>query len=314
MFGVLKKLLFHCAIFVFSMAWFSVAFADGLEQKLFETVKILSQEIGERNVRKPRAIKQSADFLSNELVKSGYNPYVNAYKPKRYPTVEVKNIGATLRGFSNPNTIVVGAHYDSAFGTPGANDNGTGVAVTLALAELMAKENVKKNILFAFFVNEEPPFFQTADMGSVHFVKDLLARQIQVEGMMSIETTGYFSDESGSQKYPPGLGGLFPETGNFIGVIGNISSARFQDKLVKNLKMHPFPIESASLPNSVRSAGFSDHWAFWQAGIPGVMLTDTAMYRYPHYHTHDDTLDKIDFSKLAQFTRALHVSLKQLAN
>jgi Zn-dependent M28 family amino/carboxypeptidase len=124
--------------------------------------------------------------------------------------------------------------------------------------------------------------------------------------MLSLETMGYFSEVPGSQSYPSAVGLIYPSVGNFIAFVGNTRYGRLVRQVVAAFRRsEPSPSQGAALPEIVSSIGRSDHWSFWQEGYPALMVTDTAPFRYPHYHTPEDTVDKIDFEKLARVVRGL---------
>lgn len=200
-------------------------------------------------------------------------------------------------------------------GCPGANDNGTGVAAVLELARRFAAAPRAKTIRFVAFVNEEPPFFQTDVMGSLVYATAAKARGDRIDAMLSLETIGYYSDDKGSQTYPAPLNLMFPDTGNFIGFVSNLGSVRLLRAAHRAFRARtPFPIQSAPAPESLPGIGWSDQWAFWRAGFPAIMVTDTAPYRYPWYHTPGDTPDKIDFEKLATVVDGLEHVVHALAS
>jgi Zn-dependent M28 family amino/carboxypeptidase len=199
-------------------------------------------------------------------------------------------------------------------GAPGANDNGTGVAAMLALARRFSGQKPRRTLRFVAFANEEPPHFQTAEMGSVVYAQRSRERSENVVAMLSLETLGYYDDAQGSQVYPPPIGLFYPSTGNFVGFVSNVSSRKLLRDVVGDFRSHTrFPSEGAALPAVIPGVGWSDHWAFWQAGYPALMVTDTAPFRYPHYHTGADTPDKIDYERLARVVAGLERSIRRLA-
>jgi hypothetical protein len=215
--------------------------------------------------------------------------------------------------------VVIGAHYDSvdaAGGVPGANDNGSGVAAVLALARHFAEHPQSRTLRFVAFTNEEPPFFQTENMGSLVYAQRCRERGEAVVGMLSLETMGYYDDAPGSQTYPLGLlDQVYPIQGNFISFVGNLESAKFVRQVVRQFRQSiSFPSEGAILPGAVPGAGWSDHWAFWQQGYPALMVTDTAPFRYPYYHTPQDTSDKIDYDRLARVVEGLQSVISDLGD
>ncbi len=273
---------------------------------------MLAGAIGERNVWRFDALLRGAAYIRGQFASAGYQPSGQSYEVHKLP---VENIEVVLPGTTTPDdVVVVGGHYDTVTGCPGANDNGTGVAATLELARRFARAPRAKTVRFVAFVNEEPPFFQTALMGSAVYANAAKARGDRIVAMLSLETIGYFSDEKGSQQYPPPLHLMFPDTGNFIGFVSNLRSARLLRAAQRAFKARSrFPIQAAPAPESLGGVGWSDQWAFWRAGYPGIMVTDTAPYRYPWYHTAHDTPDKIHFDKLEQVVDGLEHVVHVLA-
>ena len=275
-------------------------------------VGMLAEAIGERNLWRHSALERAADYIFGKLEASGYSPARQTYEISRLP---VSNIDAALAGARRPaEVLVVGAHYDTVSGCPGANDNATGVAAMLELAARFAGHPRPRTIRFVAFVNEEPPFFKTDQMGSLVYARAARARREQVIGMLSLETMGYYSEAAGSQQYPGPVGMLYPDVGNFIGFVSNIQSARLLMKARRAFKRRTrFPFQSGALPAALPGVGWSDHWAFWQVGYRAMMVTDTAPFRYQWYHTADDTPDKIDYDKLAHVVDGLEAVVDALA-
>ena len=274
----------------------------------------LSVEIGERNVlNRPRELAIAADWIETEFKAAGYD-----VQRQRYDVSGVTccNLQAELLGKTRAEEIVVvGAHYDTVTGTPGANDNTSGVAAVLALARMFSKRNTDRTLRFVALVNEEPPYFQTEEMGSLVYTRGCRKRGENVVAMLSLETIGCYSDAAGSQKYPPPFGMLYPSEGNFIGFVGNLESGDLVRQAVETFrKNEKFPCEGCALPEIVPGVGLSDQWSFWQEGYAALMITDTAMFRYPYYHTPEDTIDKIDFDRMARVVRGLEKVVTSLSS
>lgn len=229
---------------------------------------------------------------------------------------EVRNIEVELRGGAAASEIIiVGAHYDSVLGAPGANDNGSGVAAVIELARLFAAERPARTLRFVAFVNEEPPFYHSDAMGSRHYARRSRERGEVIHAMFSLETIGYYSDSPGSQRYPFPLGFFYPSTGNFIAFVSNLSSRPLLHEAIASFRRHAgIPSEAVAAPAWIPGVDWSDHWSFWREGWPALMVTDTALYRYPHYHTERDTPDKVDYERLARLVAGLHAMLRDLAN
>jgi hypothetical protein len=251
------------------------------------------------NLGHPEAMKEAAMYLTERLIFYGFQPIHQPFDGGHVSNIEV------MIEPSDPKaaTLVVGAHYDSAFTAPGANDNGSGTAAVVELARMLRdlKGKAKLRIRLVLFANEEPPFFQTDRMGSVVYADRLVKSGEKVSAMLSLETMGYFSDRPGSQRYPFPLSALYPDTGNFIAFVGNLSARPLIRSTVKSFRdTTQFPSVGGAAPGFIQGIEWSDHWAFGQRGIPALMITDTAPFRYPHYHSIQDTPDKIDYDRLAR--------------
>jgi Zn-dependent M28 family amino/carboxypeptidase len=227
----------------------------------------------------------------------------------------VRNIEAEIDSRDDPpRTLVVGAHYDSAAGSPGANDNATGVAALLELARMLKNSNPGLRIRFVAFGNEEPPYFQTESMGSRRYAAMAYRRNEKITGMLALETLGCYSSSPGSQQYPLGFGLLYPNRGNFIGFVGNLSSRAVVRRSIDAFrKTTRFPSQGIAAPGWFTGVGWSDHWSFWKEGIAALMITDTALFRYPYYHTSEDTPDKVDCERTARVVSGVARVIAELA-
>lgn len=273
-------------------------------KSLRHSVEKLANEIGERNLRRYDQLCDAANWLEKSLADWGYSVERQTF---RVDGRDCSNLIVGRVGKSHPTEVVlVAAHYDSAPGTPGANDNGSGTAALLELAKRFSKIEPGRTLRFVFFVNEEPPHFQTQTMGSLVYSQRCKERKENLVAVLSLETIGYYSDEDGSQKYPEPLEAVFPKTGNFLGFVGNVDSGPLVDRVLKSFRKHTqFPSEATSLPGVIQGVGWSDHWSFWEFGYQGLMVTDTAPFRYPHYHRATDTPDKLDYERLARVVAGL---------
>jgi Peptidase family M28 len=275
-----------------------------LQIQLKRDVNALASKIGKRNIDNYQNLVAAQEFLDRELTQVGYTVREQKYTVdgKTFSNLEVEIPGSSLA----EQILVIGGHYDSAFTSPGANDNATGAAAVLALAREFIGTKPQRTLRFVEFTNEEPPFFQTKNMGSLVYAKAAKERGDEIVGMFSLETLGYFTDKANTQKYPPPLSWLYPSQGNFIGLISDLDSRELLRNTIRSFRAQAkFPSEGAALPNVIQGVDWSDHWSFWQQGYQALMITDTALFRYPHYHTAEDTAEKIDFEKLARVTSGM---------
>ena len=275
-----------------------------LSNELRRHIVTLSQEIGARSVQASAGLDAARRYVETSL--EGFD-YVVKSQEFEVAGVVCANVEVELPGLSRPSEIViVGGHYDGYRMQPAANDNATGTAAVLELARLLRGHQPARTLRFVAFVNEEPPYFKTNNMGSRVYAKRCSERGEDVVAMLSLETLGYYNDVEGSQEYPAVIGWLYPSRGNFVGFVGNLSSRGLVRRAVSTFRSNAhFPSEGAALPAFITGVDWSDHASFWKEGFPAAMVTDTAVFRYPHYHTHSDTPDKIDFNRLARVVAGL---------
>jgi Zn-dependent M28 family amino/carboxypeptidase len=283
-----------------------------LGARLERHVRALAEDIGERNLVKYDALKDSARFIEQQLRDIGLAVTAQEFVVNGRT---VKNLEAEQLGHSRTDEIViVGAHYDSVIGSPGANDNASGVAGVIEIARLLSRARLARTVRFVAFVNEEPPFFQTRNMGSWVCARRARERGENIVAMLSLETIGYYADKKGSQRYPFPFSLFYPSTGDFIGFVGNLSSRGLVRRAIGSFREHArFPSEGVAAPGWITGIGWSDHWAFWKEGYPAVMVTDTAPFRYPFYHTAYDTPDRIDYDRLVRVVAGLAGVVADLA-
>jgi hypothetical protein len=264
----------------------------------------LAVEIGERSLKRPDGLHAAAKWISNTFWALGYEP---AFQEFEVVGVKQENIIVEIRGASKPDEIVViGAHYDTVSGTPGADDNATGVAALLEIARLFKGRKPARTVRFVAFANEENPGTGSDTMGSYYYAKLCKQRRENVVAMLSLEMLGVYSDEEGSQRYPYPFSLFYPRVGNFLGFVGNTVSRELVHKCIGSFRGHTqFPSEGCAAPQKYSDINRSDHWCFWEFGYQAIMVTDTSNFRYPLYHTGDDTPDKLDFDRMARVTAGL---------
>jgi Zn-dependent M28 family amino/carboxypeptidase len=275
-------------------------------------VAYLSETVGERCLSRPGSLQTVTEYLRDTLKQAGYAATEHTYSIEGHA---VSNIEVSLVGSDNSSgPVIVGAHYDSVAGTVGADDNTTGVAGVLELARLLQGSKLRRTVRFVLFVNEEPPYFQTDTMGSLVYARQLRRDRIPVSAMISLEMLGFYSDVAGSQKYPPVLGLFYPSRGDFIGFVGNQESRDLVRRSIRRFRESAsFPSEGVAAPADWPGVGWSDHWSFWQQQYPAIMITDTAMFRYPYYHTPLDTANRVDFARMARVLSGVRRVVESLA-
>jgi Zn-dependent M28 family amino/carboxypeptidase len=272
---------------------------------------VLARDIGGRSSTIPGSLEKTVRYLEAELRAFGYQPVRSAYSAAG---TSFENLEAVLEGTAAPSEIlIVGAHYDTAGGLPGANDNGSGVAATLELARAFAASPQPATVRWLFFANEEPPWFQTPGMGSYVYARGCRERNENIRAMLSLETIGYYCDDPGCQQYPAGFLPGFPNRGDFLGFVANIGSAALLRRVIATFRGATIlPSEGAAAPAAIPGIGWSDHWSFWEFGYPAIMVTDTAPFRYPWYHTAGDTPEKLNYERMARAVTGFEAVVREL--
>lgn len=225
-----------------------------------------------------------------------------------------ENLEASLEGSGADGIIVVGAHYDTVPGSPGADDNASGVAALIEILRALRPLALRTTVKLVAFVNEEPPFFYSRQMGSSVYARAARRREDDIRLMLSLEMLGCYSSAPRSQTYPPLLRWFYPDRGDFIAFVSNLRSRRALDAVVRAFRScSDFPVERLASPSFVPGVAWSDQVSFWHAGYPALMVTDTAFYRYPHYHRATDTPEKIAYGEMARVVDGLSKAIGLLA-
>lgn len=282
-----------------------------IKSSLEKHIKVLSVDIGQRNQFVAESLDKSANYIESQFLQCSEKVRRQVIHGKVH---KADNIIATL-GSVKPQQgrIIIGAHYDSVHGSPGANDNASGVATILMLCEMLKGQTFKHAIEFVAFANEEPPNFKTKNMGSYVYAKSLREQGVEVKAMLSIETVGAYYNEENSQKYPEPIEMFYPDRGDFIAFVSNHASAPIVKSVIRAFReTTEFPSEGLIAPVELQGVDFSDHWSFWQFDYPAIMVTDTAFFRYNHYHTDQDSYDKVNFNSLARVVNGLEKVVSHL--
>ena len=279
---------------------------EGVIKNLYKHVAHLSVKIGERHLWRNGSLSQAAEYIESILTSYGYEVWRQTYSCY---SKNVSNLIVEKKG-NDKEVLIIGAHYDTVPGTPGADDNASGLAGLLELARLHQFCSNRKTLIFAAFANEEPPCFGTPHMGSMVYAKNVRDQKTPVEVMISLEMIGYFSKET-IQRYPlPGMAFFYPKTGDYIGVVGNFRSSKYVSLFKKGIRRYS-RIDSRSLkaPEFFGGINLSDNYSFWHHGFRAIMITDTSFFRNRNYHLEMDTIDTLHFEQMAEVVRGLHLTL-----
>ncbi len=281
-------------------------------ERLEKHVQMLAEAIGERNVYRPLALSDAADYIEREWHAMGYEVVRQTYE---LDGILCSNLEITRLGNRHPEEILlIGAHYDTVIGSPGANDNGSGVAAMLEMARHFTNVETDRTVRFVAFVNEEAPFYLSGQMGSMRYAKAARERRDNIQLMVSLETIGYYSERPGSQHYPPLFGSFYPGQGNFIAFVSDLRSRRLLNRFAAAFRHHSqFPAEQLATFSWIPGVAWSDHASFWRYGYRALMVTDTAFYRYRHYHMPTDKADELNYDAMAAVTEGLERAVTSLA-
>ncbi|MBI2787589.1 MAG: M28 family peptidase [Elusimicrobia bacterium] len=275
-------------------------------------VVMLSVKIGARDAYSQKGRERARDYVAAQLKAAGYAPKLLPYESRLMIGVpngaRFHNVEALLpvRSPEPRGAWVIGAHYDSAPGTPGADDNASGVAVLLEVARLLREKKPGREVRFVAFGTEEPPSFGTRNMGSWQYARALKDGGVLVHGVVVLEMLGFYNPRPGSQLYPPFMHLFFPDHGGFVGAVGNIESRGLLAAFgAAWRKASRFPLTLSILPGPFASLALSDQLNFWAHGYPSVMVSDTAFYRNANYHEATDLPDTLDYEKMAEVADAI---------
>lgn len=280
-----------------------------LNDNLRNHINHLSCHIGERHMWRNGSLARAADYIESNFATAGYSPTRQNYKA--YGKT-VANIIAEKKAPA-PETIVIGAHYDTVPGSPGADDNASSVAGLLELARLLKNSLCRYSLIFVAFANEESPSFGSDYMGSMQYAKRLREIKKNVLFMISLESIGYFRKDK-HQKYPIGLMRWFyPKTADFIAVVGDFNSRKYVFRIARNIQRFGRMKASALIfPKRFGGIDRSDQKAFWDYGFKALMITDTANFRNPNYHRETDTIDTLNFEKMSKVIGGTYGALAHL--
>lgn len=273
-------------------------------------VKKLSEEFVPRDSNHSKNLDRVASYIAYEFRAIGLKP---SFQPFDINKGKYQNVIVEL-GPNSEERIVVGAHYDAYGELPGADDNASGIAGLIEMARILSREKLSTKIELVAYTLEEPPYFRTGYMGSAIHASKLLEERKKVRAMLSLEMIGYFSDESGSQKFPNPLLKLFyPSRGNFIAVIGDLGNFSLARRVKSAMKSKELPVYSLNAPTALSGIDFSDHLNYL-THFPAVMITDTAFLRNHAYHTEKDTADRLDYDRMAKVVKATANAVLVLSN
>ncbi|MGC1455515.1 MAG: M28 family peptidase [Nitrospirota bacterium] len=276
---------------------------------LRQIVTVLAGDIGSRTYLDLDRLERTATTVSEQFASFGCRV---TRQPFVFGGNTYHNIIAELTGASPETLLIIGAHYDSVSTTPGADDNASGVAGLLGLARTLAGVRMERTVRFVAFALEEWPVYRSSNMASYHYALSLKERNERVEGMICLEMIGYFCDREGCQHYPfPLMNRVFPKTGNFISMVGNVRSKSFTERFAKYFRQGTdLPVATLNAPAIVIGIDFSDHWSFGKFGYEAFMATDTAFYRNPHYHGPTDLPDTLDYTRMTKVIEGLATAIK----
>lgn len=273
-------------------------------------VNVLSNIVPPRNYLNLESLNKASGYIVSELKKTRCELKIQKFivNGKEY-----KNIIGSFGLENSKERLIIGAHYDVYSKTPGADDNASGIAGLLELVRMIDREKplLKYRVDLVAYTLEEQPFFRTDSMGSARHAKYLKKNNINCIGMINLEMIGYFSGKKESQKYPLSLLKIFyPNKGDFIAVVGKFGQQNIVRKIKRNIAENSnISVWSMNAPAIIPGIDFSDHMNYWRQGYNAVMISDTSFYRNPNYHLKSDTIEKLDFDKMAEAIRGVYFAI-----
>lgn len=264
----------------------------------------------ERNFEtRPEALREVGIYLKKELSSYGYEvrgaPF--SFQGKTFSNL----VARWPPDIPSDGRLLIGAHFDSVPGSPGADDNASGVACLLEAARIFSETNREDGGRLSFTGIEFVCFNleEYGMVGSRAYARQLKTEGVKIIGMLSLEMVGYTSQEKGSQKMPLLFKPFYPNVGNFIGLVANTHSKEWLAEVKKIFKsVRGLPVETLILPANglvFPDARLSDHSPFWDEGYPALLITDTSFYRNPYYHSAQDRVETLDLNFLAQVTEGV---------
>lgn len=286
---------------------------ETIEQNARRIVETLAGDYPSRHGTNPAALHGAASFIEKEFSSLGYEVHAQSYTADG---VQVRNLMVEKRGKQPEKPcIIVGAHYDTVAGTPGADDNASGVAGLIELSRLLKDYPNQRTITFAAFPHEEPPYSFTQQMGSRQYARQLKEKGKAIAAMLTLEMLGY-AGEGFKQLYPAPLLrflGKYPKDGNFIALVSNLRSGRILAMVREAMRARGLVgVESLRAPGFIPPLFLSDHSSFWKFGYPAIMITDTAFLRNPHYHGSTDKANTLNYRFMANVIETVHDALLAL--
>lgn len=287
----------------------------GIKKSMQSDIEYL-QNLGPRNSENGtsyKQLRQCEEWVKQRWESQGYVVKKHTFSIKRK---EYSNLEIEIRGRKLPSEIIIiSAQYDTLPDSPGANNNGSGMAILFQLSQLLRKHTPDRTLRLLNFVNEEDPFFGTEMMGSYQYAKRSHQLREDIKVMLSMDALGIYKDEPGSQRLPFPFSMFYPNRGNFLAFIGDFSSRKYMIETTRGFKKgSSFPIEAGVVPKWAKGAAWSDHSSFWKFGYPGIMVTDTGGFRSPSHTTKEDTMEKLNFEAMSRIVVGMYTSAVHLTS
>ncbi|MBP1735287.1 MAG: peptidase [Deltaproteobacteria bacterium] len=274
------------------------------------------QKLGPRNSENEKTynqLRQCEEWIRQRWESQGYvvKKHTFSIREKEYSNLEIEIKGRTLPS----EIIIISAQYDTLPDSPGANNNGSGIAILFQLSQLLRKRTPDRTLRLLNFVNEEDPFFGTEMMGSFQYAKRCRQQGEDIRVMLSLDALGVYKNEPGSQRLPFPFSIFYPDRGNFLAFIGNLQSRKYVKEVTKGFKKgSSFQIQAGVAPEWAKGGSWSDHSSFWKFGYPGIMVTDTGGFRSAHHTTKEDTIEKLDFEAMSRIVIGMYACAVHLTS
>jgi len=274
------------------------------------------QNLGPRNSENDtsyKQLRQCEEWITQRWESQGYvvRKHTFSIRENKYSNLEIEITGRALPS----EIIIISAQYDTLPDSPGANNNGSGMAILFQLSQLLKKHTPDRTLRLLNFVNEEDPFFGTEMMGSYQYAKSCRQREEDIRVMLSLDALGVYKDEPDSQRLPFPFSIFYPDRGNFLAFIGNLQSRKYVTETTRGFKKgSSFQIQAGVAPEWAKGGAWSDHSSFWKFGYQGIMVTDTGGFRSPSHATKEDTMEKLNFDAMSRIVIGMYASAVHLTS
>jgi len=286
----------------------SQLYAQSDTELIKEHLTSITKTEGYRNFEDTATLNKVANYIHLQFSKYADTTFYQTYTIN---DITYKNVVCRFGTKRQKAVMVIGAHYDVCGKQEGADDNASGVVAVLELARLLNNSHLTRPVELVAYTLEEPPYFGTRFMGSYVHAKELKKTNTPVYGMIAVEMIGFFTDTKGSQSYPfAPMKVVYGKKGDFILLAKKSNHGQFVKHFSKQFyEANTIKTKSLTSPGKIEGVDFSDHRNYWKLGYDAMMITNSAFYRNHNYHRPEDTMESLDFNRMAGVIDAIYYAV-----